>query len=105
MAMRVWMGTLRRMQHGKTNYALIGWKSVNYRQFSSTSDNDTKSAVEKEKTTTETVIKEIEVEEELQPHWAAMEKRVIFRKLKPKDGENKSPRGRRLPSAWDHENV
>jgi len=105
MAMRVWMGTRCRMQHGQSNFALIGWKSVNYRQFSSTSDNDTKSTAEKVKTTTETVIKEIEVEEELQPHWAAMEKRVIFRKLKPKDGTVASPRGRRLPSAWDHENV
>ena len=75
---------------------------MNYRQFSATSDkqkNETKAIK------TEPVIKVIEVEEELQPHWAAMENRVIFRKLKPKDAEYKGARGRRLPSAWDHENV
>ena len=105
MAMRVWMGHLCRIHHGKLNFSLIGWKSITYQQFSSTSGNDTKTTIEKMKATSEPIVKEIEDEEELQPHWAAMEKRVIFRKLKPKDGENKAVRGRRLPSAWDHENV
>ena len=100
--MRVWMGTLCRMHQGKTNFAWIGGKSMNYRQFSSTTD---KQKNETKPIKTEPVIKVIEVEEELQPHWAAMESRVIFRKLKPKDSEYKGARGRRLPSAWDHENV
>ena len=75
---------------------------MQYRQFSSTSDESKTTA---EKLEGPVIIREIKVEEELQPHWAAMESRVISRKLKPKDGNYKGARGRRLPSAWDHETV
>lgn len=100
MRVPIWMGTVCRMHHGKSNFTLIAMKFVNSRQFTSNSDKQNNN-----ETKAEPVIKVIEVEEELQPHWAAMESRVIFRKLKPKDGEYKGARGRRLPSAWDHENV
>ncbi len=44
-------------------------------------------------------------EEELQNHWKSMESRVINRKLRRKDDAKSLGRGKRLPSAWDHENV
>ena len=97
MAMRLWMGTLHRIHHGKLNFSLIGWKTMQF----STTENPTDDKLKQQPT----VVKEIKDDEELQPHWAAMEKRVIFRKLKPKTGENKAVRGKRNPSAWDHENV
>jgi hypothetical protein len=47
----------------------------------------------------------IEDEEELQPYWKQLESRVIRRKLVKKDGTTPTGRGRRNPSAWDHEHV
>ena len=44
-------------------------------------------------------------EEELQNHWKSMESRVINRKLRRKEDAKVVGRGKRLPSAWDHENV
>ena len=44
-------------------------------------------------------------EEQLQSHWKSMESRVIHRKLRQKEDAKNVGRGKRLPSAWDHENV
>ena len=44
-------------------------------------------------------------EEQLQNHWKSMESRVIHRKLRRIEDAKNVGRGKRLPSAWDHENV
>jgi hypothetical protein len=48
---------------------------------------------------------EIKSYEDLPTHWKMLESRVINRKTKPKQPGVSSGRGRRLPSAWDHEHV
>ena len=47
----------------------------------------------------------VESEEELQPYWKQLESRVIRRKVVKKDGTTPTGRGKRNPSAWDHEHV
>ena len=54
---------------------------------------------------TPNIPEQIADEEELQSHWKSMESRVINRKLLRKDDAKVVGRGKRLPSAWDHENV
>ncbi len=113
---------LRRLLHTKktlTHQQCVCTAQLTTRYFtqnsSSSDSNNVKNNNTKDKQVTSTVAtngttatngpEQIADEEELQNHWKSMESRVINRKLQRKEDAKSVGRGKRLPSAWDHENV